>query len=77
MLTYRNYTITYEPKPIPTRAHDFDYVHDEYDGGPEHSFGMPSDKRCGAEASVEACKEAIDELCLDETEEETTKMSNL
>jgi hypothetical protein len=26
------WTITYNPKPIPTRDDDWDYVHDDYDG---------------------------------------------
>ncbi len=51
-MKYRGYTITHNPKPIPTREHDYDYVHDEYDG--------PEDGRCGSEASVEGCKTAID-----------------
>lgn len=51
-MKYRGYTITHNPKPIPTRGHDYDYVHDEYDG--------PEDGRCGSEPSVEECKTAID-----------------
>lgn len=51
-MKYRGYIITHNPKPIPLRAHDYDYVHDEYDG--------PDDDRCGSEASVEECKAAID-----------------
>lgn len=53
-MRYGNYTITHNPKPIPTREHDYDYVHDDYDG--------PEDDRCGSAATLEACKEAIDEL---------------
>ncbi len=26
------WTITYNPKPIPDRRFDYDFVHDEYDG---------------------------------------------
>jgi hypothetical protein len=26
------WTITYNPKPIPNREHDYDFVHDNYDG---------------------------------------------
>lgn len=51
-MKYRGYTITHNPKPIPLRAFDYDYVHDEYDG--------PDDDRCGSEPSVKECKVAID-----------------
>lgn len=60
---YRGYTISYNPKPIPTRAHDYDFVHDDYDGAPlEHADGPPGDDRAGSAASVAACKREIDEL---------------
>jgi hypothetical protein len=58
---YRNYTIEYDPPPIPTRAHDYRYAHDEYDG--------PGDRRCGTAASVEAAMRDIDEI---EDEENAT-----
>ena len=54
MTRYRNYTIQYDPPPIPTRAHDYCYVHDEYGG--------PGDRRCGTTESAEACRRAIDEI---------------
>ena len=75
-MKYRDYTITYNPKPIPTKAHDWDFVHDDYDGAPEHSEGSPSDHRCGAEVSIEACIDAIDELYLDEAEHEDCERCN-
>lgn len=40
------WTITYNPKPIPSRLNDWDYVHKDYDG--------PEDKRCGTAPSREA-----------------------
>lgn len=67
-LQYRDYTITHDLKPIPTRAHDWDFVHKDYDGAPEHSEESPSDHRCGSAASIEACIDEIDELYLDEEE---------
>lgn len=54
---YRGHEITYDPPPIGTRAHDWAWVHHEYDG--------PEDGRCGTEASLLACLRAIDEV-LDE-----------
>lgn len=50
---YRNCHIYYDPPPIPTRAHDWHWYHDEYDG--------PGDRRCGSGPSVEDCKAQIDE----------------
>lgn len=38
--------ITHNPKPIPTRLNDWDYVHKDYDG--------PGDDRCGTAPSREA-----------------------
>ena len=51
---YRNCTIRYDPPPIPLRNNDWAWVHDEYDGFP--------DRRCGTEASPEACRARIDEM---------------
>ena len=47
------WTIYKDPPPIPTRDHDWHYVHDAYDG--------PGDLRCGSAASLEACLAAIHE----------------
>ena len=52
-MIYRGYRIAYDPKPIPDRSHDWDWVHVEYDG--------PEDRRCGTAASIEAAKREIDE----------------
>ena len=41
--TVENWTITYNPKPIPSRGDDYDFVHKDYDG--------PEDKRCGTASS--------------------------
>ena len=54
---YRNYKIEYNPKPIPDRSFDWDYVHEDYDGAPDGG-----DDRCGAVASFEAAILAINEL---------------
>ena len=58
---YRGYTITYWAKPVPTRAWDYDFSHEDYDGAPDSG-----DHRCGNGASVEDCKEQIDDLIEDE-----------
>lgn len=52
--TYRGFVISYDPKPIPIRMHDYNFVHEEYDG--------PEDKRIGTGASVQDCKDAIDDM---------------
>lgn len=51
---YAGYIITYSPKPIPSRAFDYDFVHPDYDG--------PGDTRCGNASSILACKQRIDEI---------------
>lgn len=53
-LTYRKFTIYYDPPPIPTRAFDYHYYHEDHDG-------TETDKRCGSAASIEACKAEIDD----------------
>ena len=51
---YRDYIITYDPKPIPAyMGVDYDFAHKDYDG--------PEDKRCGNGGSIEDCKALIDE----------------
>jgi hypothetical protein len=52
--TYRNFTIEYRPKPVPTTAFDWQFCADDYDG--------PGDVRCGFAGSEEAAKERVDEL---------------
>lgn len=50
---YRGYEIAHDPKPIPTRAHDWGFVHEDYDG--------PDDPRHGTAPSLEEARRAIDE----------------
>lgn len=53
-IRYRDCSIHYWAKPIPTRAHDWEWSHDNYDG--------PGDgRRCGTAPSIEQCKADIDE----------------
>lgn len=51
---YKNYRIDFNPPPIPSRACDWQFVHVDYDG--------PPDPRRGTAASLEDCKQRIDEL---------------
>ena len=51
------YTIRHNPKPIPDRRWDWDFVHDDFDGADDST-----DNRCGAAESVEACKAEIREI---------------
>ena len=54
---YRNYIITYDPPPIPTRQFDYQFVHDDYDGADD-----ANDRRAGHAESPDACRSAIDEI---------------
>jgi hypothetical protein len=54
--TYGPWRISYEPKPIPTTACDYDWWHDDFDGAPD-----AGDSRCGTAGSPEACIAAIHE----------------
>ena len=54
---YKNYTISYDPKPIPHRSFDWDFGHDDYDGALDSN-----DYRCGNGASIEHCKQQIDDM---------------
>lgn len=56
-MTYRNYRIDYRPKPIPSRACDWEYEADGFDGVPDSG-----DRRCGTASTLEAAKAAIDLL---------------
>ena len=53
-MRYKDYFIFHNPKPIPIRDVDWDWVHIDYDG--------PEDDRCGVGASVMDCKNEIDML---------------
>jgi len=53
MIKYKNYEIRYCPKPgDPKLSPDFDFVHDDYDGG--------EDPRTGSCRTVNKCMEMID-----------------
>jgi|GEM_PF-1362400 len=52
--THRSYRIRYNPPPVPFRGFDWEWCHIDYDG--------PEDNRIGRSCSLEAAKEAIDDL---------------
>ena len=54
-IQYKNYIITYDIKPVPDRDFDWNFEHDDYDGGSR-------DPRCGYGSSIEDVKKQIDEL---------------
>lgn len=56
---YREFEITYHPKPIPCSDHDFDCTHPDYDGA-DGGNGMYF-----TASSVEDGKEMIDEYWAD------------
>ncbi len=60
MIEYRGFFIQHDPKPIPTRAFDWDWWADGYDGAPDSH-----DPRCGAAATEQAARDEIDDLLLD------------
>lgn len=57
-IAYRGWWIRYDPPPVPSRLHDWQYWSDEYDG--------PGDDRDGSASSLLAAREAIDERIEDE-----------
>ena len=56
-IKYNGFIITHWAKPIPDRSHDYDFVHEDYDGAED-----AQDNRHGSGSSVEDCKAQIDEL---------------
>ena len=56
------YHIEHDAKPIPDRQHDWDWWHDDYDGGMVDAVTPSRDPRCGTAGSVVGCIEAILEL---------------
>ena len=64
MIRYGRYQIRYSPKPIPSRSHDYDFEHDDYDGAPDSG-----DNRCGTAANLDEGKEAIEEIEREREEE--------
>lgn len=67
MMKYKNYTIHYDPPPIPTRSMDWHFYHDDYDGAPQHLYDKPSDLRHGNGSSLDDCKKQIDEQIAEST----------
>jgi hypothetical protein len=69
-----NWFIDYEPKPGPPNARgvfpfDYNFWHNDYDGG-DVDYETPSrDPRCGCGSSIEDCMDQIDEIELDLAEE--------
>lgn len=52
---YRDWTITYDPKPVPARvAGPWSFAHEDYDG--------PGDIRHGDAATVAEARDRIDEI---------------
>jgi len=47
------WTIIFNPKPIPTKAFDYDYAHDNYDG---------ENELCGTGPSIESCLAQIEAI---------------
>lgn len=37
---YKGWSISHVPKPIPNRSHDWEFVHQDYDGPPDDRFGF-------------------------------------
>ena len=61
---YRGYHISHWAKPVPTRAWDYDFSHEDYDGAPDSG-----DHRCGAARSLAEAKEQIDEQIEEEEDD--------
>jgi len=55
--TYRNWSIDFDPKPIPSRAFDWTATHPDYDG--------PEDERIVSAATFEALTVEIDCAIMD------------
>ena len=55
---FGKWTISYDPKPVPTRQWDWDYIHDDYD---------PENMLCGSCSSVVECLAEIIEIEFDES----------
>ena len=55
-MNYKGFIISHDPKPIPSRAFDWDYMHEDFDGAPD-----AEDNRCGNGASLQDCKDQIDD----------------
>lgn len=53
-MRYGPWRIEHDPKPIPDRRHDWNFVHRDFDG--------PGDRRCGTGSSPDDCVEQIHEV---------------
>ena len=53
-MKYKEYTIFYNPKPIPTVLYDYNFCHEDYDG--------EGDPRCGTAASTADAMQQINEI---------------
>ena len=56
-LHYGAYHIWLDPPPIPTRAFDWTFAHEDYDGAPDSG-----DTRCGFASSIADAVRQIDEI---------------
>lgn len=54
---YGDWSITYDPPPIPLRMYDYSFVHKNYDGAPD-----AYDDRCGQAGSYDEAKRLINEM---------------
>lgn len=54
---YGDWTIRFDPPPIPVRNCDWAFVHEDFDGAPDSN-----DNRCGYGESPEDCIERIYEI---------------
>jgi hypothetical protein len=63
-LRYGKWRIYFDPPPIPSRACDWHFVHDDYDGAPDGN-----DRRHGDAPSVEDAKRQIDDIEAEMAEE--------
>ena len=61
MIEYKGWHIKYNPKSIPVTSHDFDVVHQDYDGAED----AHDDRSFTCADLVEAC-ELIDEYITEE-----------
>lgn len=59
---YRGYHVSYDPKPIPDRRFDWDFWHEDFDGGLDEPGGTCTDHRHGNAESADAAREKIDEI---------------
>ena len=70
--TYRGWSISYDPPPIPVRDMDWHFVHPDFDASWEgEEDGYVSNGLAGHGASVEDCRAQIDDI-----EEERTALTH-